>query len=212
MRKHRKNVKYGVAQQLVDIRMNSPNRSGEDGTSLDEDLKEEISGFAESLVAHLRRRFPEDDVYIAMKAFSGRRYASFLEAPQNEDADMLYGMESILALAERFAVPQNEEQVPMLDIVSLKNQWDLFLPRLATTHAKNHALATIEYLAKSHDFAESELSKLCRIIMTLPPTSVDAERGFSLQNRIKTKLRNRYFVSLIPTVFWLLKVLKYPID
>jgi len=58
-------------------------------------------------------------------------------------------------------------------------------------YAKLGPTAFIQRILTEHGDALPAYSSMCKLLLCVPVTSVECERAFSLQNRIKTKLRNR---------------------
>ena len=57
--------------------------------------------------------------------------------------------------------------------------------------AKLDPAAFIQHILTEHGDALPAYSAMCKLLLCVSVTSVGCERAFSLQNRIKTKLRNR---------------------
>ena len=81
---------------------------------------------------------------------------------------------------------------PELQITqSCKEEWPC-LKQLASASYKSHSVEDFwAIVAQKHKDQFPCLLKLAHACLTLPVSTVCCERGFSTQNRIKTKLRNR---------------------
>ena len=88
--------------------------------------------------------------------------------------------------------------VPLLDGLELKEEWVLFKQMMA----KNFGSSSIQGMAKKllDSEAQEQFPQTLKLIVLLPDSSVDCERGFSKQNLIKTKIRAKLKTENVSTL------------
>lgn len=151
------------------------------GVSSDIELFSRLSvTFLGHVVENLQSRFPQTILISAMAILDPRSLPS-------DNSDLAsYGMQELDQLIQHFA------QCPELQITqSCKEEWPC-LKQLASASYKSHSVEDFwAVVAQKHKDQFPCLLKLAHACLTLPVSTVCCERGFSTQNRIKTKLRNR---------------------
>ena len=101
-----------------------------------------------------------------------------------------YGDTELDTLLDHFGLPKCD-LAPPINLENAKAEW-LLLKQLAFHQYRNLKVqAFLEKIIEKHSHVVPELCKLTAICCSSPINTACCERGFSTQNRIKTKLRNR---------------------
>ena len=135
--------------------------------------------FVADIVSNLRARFPQTSVLLAMSVLDPQHL------PQDSAKLPTYGNSQLDVLIKHFSI-----QCPTISS-ECKEEWSS-LKQLA---AKNYSMLSLQkfwvLICRSHKEQYPHLIKLAHACMAIPITTATCERGFSTQNRIKTKIRNR---------------------
>ena len=141
------------------------------------------TAFIQSLIDALRRRFPENEVTVLSAlatVFDVERY------PQNDLPE--YGQADLAVLVRHYSNVINVERAKR-DFPAFK----VTMANYGVTSFDTACRCVIRQLFDQFpDFVE-----LAKIALVIPVSSVCAERGFSLQNLIKTSARNRLSESRV---------------
>ena len=78
-----------------------------------------------------------------------------------------------------------------LDETQIFSEYNLFKQVVFDQHRQLPFTAVCQLLQTVYKQAYPNVAKLCAVVAVMPSGSVDCERGFSQQNLIKTKQRNR---------------------
>ena len=162
-----------------------------DQRSVDE-YKHMRTSYIEELISALEKRFPKSDLDVLTcldVALNPSRY------PPQESQLADYGAREILVLTDFFGQPKEtsdgEVAPPLIDAERTKRD---FLPVKRVLLGYNRQMR-LEQAAKTliTDYSElfPDFAVLCKIAVVIPVSSVAAERGFSLANRIKSAQRSR---------------------
>ena len=151
------------------------------GVSSDTGLFSRLSvTFLDLVVENLKSRFPQTTLISGMAILDPR------SLPVDNSDLASYGIQELDQLVQHFT------QSPELQITqSCKEEWPC-LKQLASFSYQSHSMEDFwAVVAQKHKDQFPCLLKLAHACLTLPVSTVCCERGFSTQNRIKTKLRNR---------------------
>ena len=159
----------------------------------DDRLKEVVSEFSRLLVDSLTARFPKLDLWDAMAVFDPVTF------PASPKAKASFGADRLAILLEHFGNKRGPN-TPPISTDDAKKEWSVFknllfakAERLASTDDSvpvTAASLAADMLKSQAIFDEfPNMTKLMAISRVLPTTSVECERGFSMQNLIKTRMR-----------------------
>ncbi|KAM4590951.1 zinc finger protein 862-like [Odontesthes bonariensis] len=145
--------------------------------------------YIEELIESLERRFPRDDVDILKGfdlVFNPDRYPVSCEMQQ-------YAQHAVKPLIEHYETPKETETGAVEPLISPENAQRDVVPLMTALRGYGglNFLTACETVVRELGDIFPEWAKLAKIACTIPVSSVPAERGFSLQNRIKTSIRNR---------------------
>ena len=148
--------------------------------------------FIDNLLQNLSNRFPEE-AQKNSKALDGVLNPKRL--PQGHEEIGSHGHDSLHHLLD-FYVPQGQDVDPqhtlegkicrqrcMQEFLSFKHFMSL--------HKAKEFLEFLEFLLISHSEDYPDFAVFAEIALVVPLNSASCERGFSCQNKIKTKTRNR---------------------
>ena len=136
--------------------------------------------FVEEIVSNLKSRFPQTSVISSMSILDPQHI------PKDQTKLPTYGNSELDVLIDYFSV-----QCPTISNLECKQEWST-LKQLA---ARNYSMLSFQQfwviICKNHTEQYPHLIELALTCMAIPISTAKCERGFSTQNRIKTKLRNR---------------------
>ncbi|XP_072542830.1 zinc finger protein 862-like [Salminus brasiliensis] len=136
-----------------------------------------------SLIDEIDRRFPTDtmDILSWFTIFEPKKAIVAKQASENLS---LYGAEKLENLFTHFSRSVNADgarsEFAMLKQIMVSSE----------SHASFSFQQFAETVLHEHSGVFTEMEKLIKIALVIPVASVSCERGFSTQNRIKTKFRN----------------------
>jgi hypothetical protein len=153
----------------------------EPGSVEKKQLVKDCVAFVTEVVKNLKARFPptQQGVVEAAKIFDPRNL------PSGKDELAAYGEGSVDILAIQYS--------DFVDRSLCQSEWEL-LKHCMSANYKNSTLQAFSLkLAADHGMKVHypSLSILAEIILTFPASTAELERGFSVQNLIKSKTRNR---------------------
>ncbi|KAM4551083.1 uncharacterized protein C17orf113-like [Odontesthes bonariensis] len=139
--------------------------------------------FVQHLIDAFQDRFPEDCLDLLHcfdTLLNPRRY------PPSQNALQEYAEPAIRTVVSHFTTVESADTTPLINTIALRRDALAVMTALRGYGGLQFATAC-EVLIR--DFIEiyPEWAKLAKIACVIPVSSVPAERGFSLQNRIKTK-------------------------
>ena len=172
------NITWGLSV----IRLEQAIENGE-FTELKEDASEklcveqDVKKFVTKVIGNLKARFPETPLVKAFEIF----------CPKNLPACNLaiYGEEELSLLCRKYG------HVVDGDLAQI--EWDGFKQSIKTNYSDLSMQDVLCRLVSDECLLQQypNLAILAQIVLVFPASSVDCERGFSTQNHIKTKSRNR---------------------
>ena len=204
-------IKHAHGPQLAGFLSNVPDTPAEffyfkeqrisDGAVQREHFEKSKIYFLDALVANLNSCFPATDSTL-LSSFS-------VPDPQilpGEAELPIYGNTELDTLCERYGsakVTSDGCELPAaIDSDEVKDEWIMFKQLIS----KNFRSCTIQTLYRqllnSQDLSLQypNIAKLLTIVLTLPVSTVDCERGFSRHNLIKTRLRSRLLTKNVSTL------------
>ncbi|KAL2101958.1 hypothetical protein ACEWY4_003719 [Coilia grayii] len=136
--------------------------------------------YIEELIEALERRFPHDDLNI-LKGF---------DLIFNPDR---YPVSCAKPLMEHYRTPKETDGSTVEPLISRENAQRDVVPLLTALRGYGglNFVTACETVIRELGDIFPDWAKLAKIACTILVSSVAAERGFSLQNRIKTSIRNR---------------------
>ena len=142
--------------------------------------------FIKGVVSEIKRRFPADSTsVVSAMAILGFRGISFVDNLSD------HGQEEIDTLCNFYGQEKSGEQ-PYIDAEKTKNEWGILKPLVIQQKYptdKFHILWGL--IHKYHGTEFPNLMKIAELALIAPLQTADCERGFSCQNDIKTRDRNR---------------------
>ena len=139
--------------------------------------------FLLSVISNLEARFPDSEVISAL---------SVLDPTNMPPEFIFYGEEEIETLSNHFE----------LNAADLVNEWQQFR-ELVHVNYRGHSLPELTKVVHANPVIKESfpmLSKLLATTLTLPVSTADCERGFSVMNITKTQLRNRMKVETLASL------------
>ena len=147
-------------------------------------------------------RFPEDELLQAFGALE-MRPISFLSREERAE----WGRKEISQLAEFYGSTrevtweENHNKVskasdPVIDSKQCIEEWALVKETVLAEHYPRHSMSSLwQLISKYHKADFPNLIKLAQLALTSAVHTTGCERGFSAQNAILTKGRNRLLVE-----------------
>jgi hypothetical protein len=151
-------------------------------------FKQVEAQFLQNAIDNLRSRFCDDDRLI--QAFNIFNPSNMVGLTGNDDiAD--YEKDKIQLLAETYGVSRetNQQETVKVDedctVESILTEWNSFKHRL---FQHRHLSCAAFWKIFFQKYETQPYLAILETIYLLPPTTVDAERGFSKQNLVKTSM------------------------
>ncbi len=123
--------------------------------------------------------------------------------PPTVDLATTFGEEELEVIIQHFCKTSEEEECSPLNPAELRNEFQLFRPFIIRNFPQTNFYKFSTMFLRNFSDMFPQMAMLISIALIIPVSSVPCERGFSVTNRIKTKLRNRL---QIPTVDILLRI------
>ncbi|XP_046556917.1 uncharacterized protein LOC124266153 [Haliotis rubra] len=147
--------------------------------------------FIEDLVDSLDRRFPEKSLDLLQALDNVLNHDKY---PDRKEDLANYGGDSLTVLLDHFCPvigqDNNDVTTPYIDRDRSLRDFQQF-KRVNSGIGSGNFDMTCKVLITEYADIFPDFSTLAEIALTIPVSSVPAERGFSLQNRIHTASRNR---------------------
>ena len=105
--------------------------------------------------------------------------------PQKEQSLVMYGEQEVSLLCEKYSSVVKKDEA-LVESEGFKHEMKMSYQSYNTLDLLSHLVGD-ECLIQLYP----NLLVIAQIVMVFPASSVDCERGFSVQNHIKTKNRNR---------------------
>ncbi|XP_053400419.1 zinc finger protein 862-like [Mercenaria mercenaria] len=158
-----------------------------------------VSEFADILRNSLIARFPKLDIWEAMSIFCPDTFPKSVKEKAN------FGLKKLTVLTDHFG-RQRGSCAPPINANEAKREWPLFKNHMFALSEGNENAEDIltgaslaEKMIRSGRIREEfpQMIKLMTICRVLPVSSVECERGFSVQNLIKTRTRCSLNIELL---------------
>ena len=144
--------------------------------------------YIEKLIDNITERFVDSDLLGALiTLFNSKKAASSIESVGLEQ----YGNNAISSIAAHFSTTVDSQRLQL--------EWMRFKHILLTQFSEmpeNEVMAVISS-DSSYSSLYPYIPKIASIALTLPVSTADCERGFSMMNRIKTDQRSRLKTSTL---------------
>ncbi|XP_061173439.1 uncharacterized protein LOC133182609 [Saccostrea echinata] len=172
-------------------------------THYSEKVESDFNSLRERYIAQVKKnikhRFRKEDSQI-FNDFSLLLEPSVLnDAQENESENAIealgvfYGEEKTVKIVHGDMETGHHEEINqvsgLLNAKQLKEEWPMLKGMLSGSYKKLPVSAVCKRVIKADDMFP-EFSKLCTIALCISVTSVECERSFSTQNRIKSKYRS----------------------
>ena len=146
--------------------------------------------FLQAVMDNLGARFPVMELVDSFSVFDPRNL------PKLEDEQIYrYGIRQVDVLARHFSKEQTIEgqasQPGLVDYDMAVSEWILLRSLMSTAYRGMNCEQFVSSLLAKHADVFPALCVVASAAAVLPVTNTSPERGFSTQNRILTKLRNR---------------------
>lgn len=156
-----------------------------------DDIRKE---FVDSLINNINERFPPEhaDISMCFEVLS-MRPLSLLAPEERED----YGNEKIDKLLEHYGkeavnVGKTVTRPALIDPVQCKQEWQLAKGIvMEQMYPRDSTRKLLQVLYTHHKESLPSLMKLAELALIMPYQTADCERGFSVQNHLKSDKRNR---------------------
>ena len=160
------------------------------------EAKEVRNEFCRILKKKIEDRFPNTTI-VSKFSVMGMRPLTFL----NQEEYERYGVEEIGELGDFFGTAKEGKSGPvdsLLDSESTKLEWQT-AKRIVLNerYPRNNTRELWQTLATFHKETLPNISKLAMICLVLPLHTSDVERPFSVQNQVKTAVRNRIGAQMV---------------
>ena len=142
-------------------------------------LEKDVGKFVQAVVDNLKARFPHSQLIQEAKVFDPKAI------PKLDDDCEAYGEDDILLLARQYSSFVNHSQCLL--------EWDTLKHCIKLNYSQLSFWDFVLKLANDETLITHypSISKFAEIIILYPASTSEVERGFSYQNAIKTKFRNR---------------------
>jgi hypothetical protein len=155
--------------------------------------------FARAVIQELLERFPNTEIMEAFKIFN------LLFYPDERSEAMKWGEAELNALLEHFETAKrvgDKQFEPIIDAEKARVEWPKLRNALWYLHKQGECTRmddAIRRLSRVESYRDEivKLFKVTQVCMIMPVSSACTERGFSCQNRIKTRLRNRLSTEVL---------------
>ncbi|XP_078614277.1 uncharacterized protein C17orf113-like [Branchiostoma floridae x Branchiostoma japonicum] len=157
--------------------------------------------FVAAVVQNLRDRFPETELISAFKIFDPQKLPETENLLRNQN----YGSAQLDTLLRKYGMedndmPVNPAQPLKVNAAEARREWGLVRQLMFRLKRQDVTLVAIdsmwEELEQTHGTELfPNILMLATIARLLPMHTADCERGFSVQNRLKTRLRNALSVN-----------------
>ncbi|CAN0278118.1 unnamed protein product, partial [Scytosiphon promiscuus] len=156
-----------------------------------EEVETAARNLAVNALDQLKERFPDVGILERCALFDPQRF------PTDEGDICDYGVDEITALGEHYG-KQHGVVPPVVDRDDLCREWyhakNIMFDRARKNLSEMFIDLYAEFWSKVRSSNEGSrfpnLYKLVKIYIVQPHSSIECERGFSAQNRIKSKARN----------------------
>ncbi|KAK1876031.1 Zinc finger protein 862 [Dissostichus eleginoides] len=138
--------------------------------------------FLDTLIQNIEDRFPDIGLFSAFRIFDPRCL------PQDNTERARFGCDELRTILDHLC-PAGRE--PIVDTDTCSTEWPLFKELVHANYSKTSFQELVKIMATQHAGFLLETTKLLAAISVNPMRTVPCERGFSVQNRIKTKGRAR---------------------
>ena len=165
----------GIARHTIIVEETEVPKQTEEKKKLEKD----VGSFVKAVVDNLMARFPSRELIQAVKLFDPKT------VPSSDIDCAAYGEDDLQVLTSQYSSFVDHNQCSL--------EWDTLKHCMKISYSKHSfrefvlKLATDESLITQYP----SLSKLAEIILIYPASTSEVERGFSYQNAIKNKFRNR---------------------
>ena len=165
----------GIARHTIIVEETEVPKQTEEKKKLEKD----VGSFVKAVVDNLMARFPSRELIQAVKLFDPKT------VPSSDIDCAAYGEDDLQVLTSQYSSFVDHNQCSL--------EWDILKHCMKISYSKHSfrefvlKLATDESLITQYP----SLSKLAEIILIYPASTSEVERGFSYQNAIKNKFRNR---------------------
>ncbi|KAF3841167.1 hypothetical protein F7725_007029, partial [Dissostichus mawsoni] len=133
-------------------------------------------------IQNIEDRFPDIGLFSAFRIFDPRCL------PRDNTERARFGRDELRTILDHLC-PAGRE--PIVDTDTCSTEWPPFKELLHANYSKNSFQELVKIMATQHAGFLPETTKLLAAISVIPMSTVPCERGFSVQNRIKTKGRAR---------------------
>lgn len=169
-------------------------------SSVETEFKSLSDSYINNLIQNIKSRLHKDDAELFRDLSLLLEPFSVLEATEKQSDDallsvsMLYGDEKHTRLVHGNMEDNNivnEDKIvePLLDGEQLKKEWPKLRGMIEGSYKNVSTPALCKRIIILHDTDFPSFSMLCKIALCMQLTSVECERSFSCQNRLKTKFR-----------------------
>ena len=147
----------------------------------------DIHDYSVSIINELQQRFPNQPLFTSMKILNPQEWP--------KDAhELLYfrnkKLENLLKYYEYPNFYDNIQLLALFDINKCREEWVGFKMIITNSFNFNDMEVILPLLVQDYSDVFPNIIKLIQIVYCIPFLSVKCERGFSRQNKIKTKDRN----------------------
>ena len=157
-------------------------------------FKGAYKAFLQNILVQLEKRFPQESMDV-LQSLSMLGLSGIHHMTEEEAASL--GVPEIEALAKKYGSGER----PYIDGPSTLMEWSILKTTVRNQHYPTDSLQTIWQVVKNHHpDSFPNLLLLASIASVFPVHTADVERGFSVQNALKTHMRNRLSSARLNTL------------
>lgn len=147
----------------------------------------DIHDYSTNIIDELQQRFPNRQLFTSMKILNPHEW------PRDSHELLYFGdmeLENLLEYFEHTNTYNNIQLQALFDINKCREEWAGFKMIITRSFSSNDMEVILPLLIQDYNDVFPNIIKLIQIVYCIPFSSVECERGFSKQNKIKTKDRN----------------------
>ena len=159
-----------------------------------------IRNFTEAVVQNLEDRFPDLPIWSAFKILDPQSYPS--KATSLRD----FGKKEVITIVDHFCTPKFGDGIEYDEIIDqalFQREWPVFKRSVYDNYRSLSFKELAKEIITQKKASFPTISKLLKLIIVLPMSSVPCERGFSAHNRIRAKFRQQLVQKTVKSLMFI---------